>query len=340
LLSPLYSAGRFENGKSYSELLWTGLQSTGHMGATGDLTPRGLRPWDDAVPPGIDPNPPGGTNYAVGGARSRYHTFDVAGGLPPVGLPTPGSPGSALFSPFSLRGQLESYQARLGGSAADGNALYVVWGGSNDVQDVLTVAGTPGLGSVPAQARFTQAVEDVAEVIVSLVALGAREVLVPTVPDLGVVPAVRSIGGAAAGRYYSEQFNLALDEALAGLRATPGLHIVGYDAFGATQEMFANPGGFGLTEVNNPCLQNFYVASVLDPNKDVTVCANADEHMFWDIVHPSARTHEIVAQEMREAVPEPATWLLVGVGFLAFGFGSSGKRRAETARVAGVLVAG
>jgi len=41
---PLYSAGRFENGKSYSELLWTGLQSTGHMGATGDLTPRGLRP--------------------------------------------------------------------------------------------------------------------------------------------------------------------------------------------------------------------------------------------------------------------------------------------------------
>jgi phospholipase/lecithinase/hemolysin len=290
----------------------------GHLAQSGKLTPSLL----------------GGTNYAVGGARSRYHNFDLQpGGLPPAADPS-------AFRAFSLLGQLESYQARLGGSAADGNALYVVWGGSNDVQDVLTVAGTPGLGSVPAQARFTQAVEDVAEVIVSLVALGAREVLVPTVPDLGVVPAVRSIGGAAAGRYYSEQFNLALDEALAGLRATPGLHIVGYDAFGATQEMFANPGGFGLTEVNNPCLQNFYVASVLDPNKDVTVCANADEHMFWDIVHPSARTHEIVAQEMREAVPEPATWLLVGVGFLAFGFGSSGKRRAETARVAGVLVAG
>ena len=317
---PFYSAGRFQNGPSYAELLWEQMIQNGHLAQSGKLTPSLL----------------GGTNYAVGGARSRYHNFDLElGGLPPAADPS-------AFRAFSLLGQLESYQARVGGAAADGNALYVVWGGSNDVQDVLTVAGTPGLGPVAAQARLNQAVADVADVIVSLVALGAREVLVPTVPDFAVVPAVRSKGdpAIAAGTAYSEQFNLALEAALAGLGATPGLHIVRYDTFGVTKEMFANPGGFGLTEVDNPCLQNFYVASRPDPNKDVTVCANAAEHMFWDIVHPSARTHEILAQEMREAVPEPATWLLVGVGFLAFGFRPSRNRRAENARFAGVVVAG
>ena len=317
-VAPPYSPGRFQNGPSYAELLWEQMVQDGHLAQSGKLTPSLL----------------GGTNYAVGGARSRYHNFDLQpGGLPPAADPS-------AFRAFSLLGQLESYQARLGGSAADGNALYVVWGGSNDVQDVLTVAGTGDTKA--AEARLTQAVADVADVIVSLVARGAREVLVPTVPDLGVVPAVRSKGALAAdaGTEYSRQFNLALEAALAGLGATPGLHIVGYDAFGATQEMFANPVGFGLADVDNPCLQNFYVASKLDPNKPVGLCTNAAEHMFWDIVHPSARTHEILAQEMREAVPEPATWLLVGLGFLGFGFGASRNRRAETARFASVALAG
>lgn len=54
-VAPPYAQGRFTNGPTYAERLWDAL------GFAGDLAPALL----------------GGTNYAVGGARSRYHTFDA-----------------------------------------------------------------------------------------------------------------------------------------------------------------------------------------------------------------------------------------------------------------------
>jgi len=308
-VAPPYSQGRFQNGPSYAELLWD------RLGFVGDLTPSLL----------------GGTNYAVGGARSRYHNFDLQpGGLPPA-------TGPSTFRMFSLLGQLEQYQKDLADGPLDSNALYVVWGGSNDLQDVLTLAGKGDTNA--AAARLGQAVTDVAFVINSLVTQGARELLVPMAPDIGVVPAVVAQGAQAAGRAYSKAFNDLLDQALAGLGAVPNLHIVRYDVFDLVQEMVAHPGDFGLTNATTPCLENFYVASTLDPNKPVTVCAIPDDHMFWDIVHPSARTHEILAQGMRAAVPEPATLLLVGIGFAAFRLGTRRNRRGETAWVASIAAA-
>jgi hypothetical protein len=39
---PFYAPGRFQNGPSYSELLWSGLQAAGHLPAAGNLTAAGL----------------------------------------------------------------------------------------------------------------------------------------------------------------------------------------------------------------------------------------------------------------------------------------------------------
>lgn len=277
-----YAAGRFQNGPSYAELLWE------QLGLAGDLTPSLL----------------GGTNYAVGGARSRYHNFDLdAVGLPPAG--------PAAFEAFGLVAQFGQYRS-VHGMTADPDALYVVWGGSNDIQDVLALAGAGNVSG--AQSRLVQAVGDVASVVAGLAADGARQILVPTVPDLGLVPAVRAAGAQAAGSFFSQAFNDALDQALAGLAADPGLDIVRYDVFDLLREIAANPGAFGLANVGDPCLQNFYVAAALVPSQPVTTCGAPDEHLFWDIVHPSARTHEILAQAMREAVPEPAGLWLLGIG--------------------------
>lgn len=97
---PFYAPGRFQNGPSYDELLWSELQASGLLAASGNLTARGLNP---GFPPVIDTDPPAGTNYAVGGARSRYHRFDVPTDpntgqlLPPETLPLPPAPGAAAF---------------------------------------------------------------------------------------------------------------------------------------------------------------------------------------------------------------------------------------------------
>jgi phospholipase/lecithinase/hemolysin len=287
-VAPPYSPGRFQNGPSYAELLWD------QLGLAGDLTP----------------SLQGGTNYAVGGARSRYHQFDLQAGLPPANDP-------ATFRAFSLLGQLEQYERDRGGAPLDANALYLVWGGSNDLQDVLTLAGRVGRDA--AAARLQQAVSDVAFVIDTLVARGARQLLVPTAPDIGVVPAVVAQGAQAAGSAYSRAFNGLLDQSLAGLATSSDVRIARYDVFALIQDLAANPGDFGLTDTTTPCLQNFYVASILDTTRPVTVCTTPNDRLFWDIVHPSARTHQILAQGMRATVPEPATAVLLAVGIAAVG---------------------
>ncbi len=306
-LSPLYSPGRFSNGKSYSEGLWSGLQATGHLAAAGDLTPRGLKPWG---PPGVDTNPPAGTNYAVGGARSRYHTFDV-GGLPPVGL----APGSALFSPFSLRGQFAQFLADSGGKPADANALFVVWSGSNDVGDVLKLAAAGD--SVAAIARMTEALQDIGFVLGGLVASGVDALLVPNVPDLGLVPETNSNPFAsAAATYFSLLYDAALSDILGALNVlNPDLTIYRFDSFGFLRAVSASPASFGFTNVDEACLLGLFV-SPPPPGSSVSVCGNPDEYLFWDSIHPTARAHELLAAGMLAVVPEPASWLLLALALV------------------------
>lgn len=286
-VSPYYFNGRFQNGPSYAEGLWD------NLGFAGGLTPSYL----------------GGTNFAVGGARTRYHAADV--GL--FGVPVPANP---PFESWGLLGQLDQYHAARG-TSADPDALYVVWAGANDLQDVLSIAG--GGDPLGAQTRFTEAVTDVATVIGTLVAEGARELLVPTLPDFGLLPIVQAAGAQTLGTTYSKLFNDSLDLALAGLMATPDLRITRFDTFGLLQAVIADPAAYGLANVTDPCLENFYVDGFLSPGP-ATVCGTPDEYLFWDIIHPSARMHQVLAQGMTLAVPEPgmpALLLLGGLGLWA-----------------------
>ena len=51
-----------------------------------------------------------------------------------------------------------------------------------------------------------------------------------------------------------------------------------------------------------------------------TVCPNPDQYLFWDSVHPTARTHEILARAMKRAlIAEPGTLMLLGLGLLVIG---------------------
>lgn len=193
-VSPPYAQGTFTNGPVYADRLWD------QLGLPGELAPAAL---------------PGGTNFAVGGARSRYHSFDVnANGLPPLVWP-------ANFASFSLTGQFGRYRDGLAGGAADASALYLVWAGANDLQDVLRLAQVSGPDA--AGARLVEAVGDVAGVIGGLVGLGARQLMVPTVPDIGAMPVVAAFGAQAqeAARQYSIAFNQAIDQALRSFAGSP-----------------------------------------------------------------------------------------------------------------------
>jgi phospholipase/lecithinase/hemolysin len=177
---------------------------------------------------------------------------------------------------FNLPGMLPEVAYSLGSvSGIASTSLFVVWGGANDF-----FSG----GSV------STAVGDMLFIISELQGVGAKHILVPGLPDLGLTPDYYGNPNATA---FSVAFNSAL---LSGLP-----HGVTYfDTFGVMHQVVANPGAYGLTDVTDPCFNG------------VTVCGNPDQYLFWDGVHPTTYTDSILAAQFASAVPEPSTLLMLG----------------------------
>lgn len=282
LPQPPYVNGRFTNGPVYTEYLWKSL------GISGDLTPSFL----------------GGTNYAVGGARSRYHAFDVNN--PAFSLVG----GLSSFPQFSLVGQRDAILSHNGG-VLDAGALYTVWEGSNDVSDAIKLWLTSSASA--ALALLTQAANDFIAVVKDLVAAGARALLIPNVPNLGLVPEVVALGSGVQGlaTQLAMQYNHAVDLALAGVDAD----ITRLDTFSFLTKLVNDPGAFGLptnANVDEACFSGF----VGVPG---SVCGDPASYAFWDKLHPSAVVHRELGKLAFAAVPEPSSIALIALALLTLG---------------------
>ena len=213
---------------------------------------------------------PTGDNYATGGARNGVDgTSDLAPGL---GVPVP-----------SILTQVETYLAATGGTA-DPDALYTVWGGSNDMFAIA--------GGAPAAETMAGAVGAQVTAIGMLQAAGARYVLMPNVPDLGLTPSFLASGQGPTGTLLASTYNDALFDALAGA----GLRVIPVDVFSLIQEITADPGTYGFTNVTGTACLPEFTASSLTCNPGNFASPDApDTYAFADGVHPTGAAHEIIA---------------------------------------------
>lgn len=202
-----------------------------------------------------------GFNYAVGGARARDGASDV-----------------------SLPDQVNAFLAGSGG-AAPPDALYVVEFGSNDIRDALV---DPGI--------ITAALNSILVNITLLHGAGARMFLVCNAPDLGLTPAVQSLGPVAAygATALSVAFNAGLDTLLSNLNGLPGIEIVKFDVFQKLHEVVADPDLFGLANVDTACVT---------PNVPPFKCQKPDGYLFWDGIHPTRAGHTIFADGAASVLP-------------------------------------
>ena len=232
----------------------------------------------------LQPSLLGGDNYAFGGAR-----LAGSGTVPP-----------------SVRDQVDTFLGAIDstpGPDAPIDTLYVVWGGGNDARDAVAAVLTSGDQNT-ATAFVTHFTNDLAGIMNELASEGAQHILVPNIPDLGLTPAIRSLGpdAAAAATTISQLFNNAAGDLLNSLSGTPGLDIIALDVFGLLNQAAADPASFGLVNVTDACAA------------DQDCIANPSGYLFWDGIHPTAATHAIIGEAALRAIPEPATWWLILLG--------------------------
>ena len=229
------------------------------------------------VRPAYGSDSPIATNYAVGAARACD------------------APGEGNVN---LADQIHAFLADTG-ILAPSDALYVIEIGGNDVRDAIAAA----LGVLQAGGTLQQAVQAAGPVlacaqqatqaaIVTLEQAGAQHFLVWTVPDLGLTPAIRSLGPGAMALATSVawMFNtqLLLPTVHALDQASDDIDIAVLDAFTLLQQISAQPANFGLTNTTTACVI---------PNDEPFFCQTAHEYLFWDGIHPTRAAHALVAHE-------------------------------------------
>jgi phospholipase/lecithinase/hemolysin len=226
----------------------------------------------------------GGSDYAHGGA--------LATGTPP--------PASLVVK--DVDDQVTQYLARHAGSPT---ALYVVYAGSNDV---IT---DPTSGAAAAASLATS--------IGRLYDAGARNVLAPNLPPLGLVPRNNADPARkAAADAASAQFNATLAAALGRLEADhPDLTLYRLDVAGLFADLVGDPAAFGLANVTDAAAPGLEPgARTYDMSRLV---ANPDQYLFWDDLHPSRAGHALLGRAALAVVPEPcplAPILLAALGML------------------------
>lgn len=294
-----YVDGRFSNGEVYSGLL------AQRLGLTLAATSRG------------------GNNFAYGGTRTDYNRVEgprTPGGFDPQ---DPGGFTPGLY-PWTLNSQRQAFAAR---NIFDPNALYVVFSGSNDIADLLSGRAP----SASPAAVINGAVQGIVDAILAFKTAGARYILVPDIPDLGVVPVVTVNGprASAGGTALSGQFNSVLH---ATLSAISGVKIIGFDTFNFVREIRNRPADFGFTNVTQGCYSGY-----VDPAKPTdTLCSTPQSYAYFDQEHPTTALHSILADRMFAAVdaavvPEPESYALVLVALAGLGVARHGKGKGKAA---------
>lgn len=224
---------------------------------------------------------PGVVAAATASANNARMNFAFAGAT--------AAPGSAVPN---LAMQVGMYQAR--GIAANPNGLYVLLAGANDLLNAVSV---PANQNAPAMTNTgVNASAAVTTAVQSLATLGAKNILVLNLPDISKTPRfVTGTGKPAASLIQtgSYAFNNDIRGRLAGVTLGADVNLTLFDLNSTLATILANPQrfGFSITDRN-------YV-DILSAGGNP---GDAGQYVFWDGIHPTTKTHAILAQVLTEVV--------------------------------------
>jgi phospholipase/lecithinase/hemolysin len=273
--SSAYFEGRFSNGPVAFEYLWQ-LLSGKAPGQPGSLRAFLASPLNGAE---------GAVDYAFGGTGTPRR--DVT----PGGLSAPG-----------LEGQIELYRLSLRGRKPSRRTLFAIVTGANDYR----------LDAFHQPLPPTESVGNIRDAVATLYEMGARDVMVLNLPDLGLIPA--NIADPAAATQLSMLHNALLKNALDQLAAQlPKLNLIQVDLFQLPSRLpsgmnFVVPALDFLFPPGPPLPPGFFMSTCLFV--DPATCANVPTFnvpgtfVFWDVVHPTTVVHRVLGEYLHERLIE------------------------------------
>lgn len=188
-------------------------------------------------------------------------------------------------------------------------ALFVAWAGGNDFTQTYD---KNWVDDVKWQAQIQNAMTNYFQVVAALYDKGARTIMVPNTVDLSQIPLLNRLPGFVRDYLRSKvrQFDSSLSEVLDQVSAArPGLRLVRVDVYRHFDEVLANPSQYGFTETRTDVLADFFLF-------DKRFNGPGRNYLFWDPLHPTTKSHALVADWFEAAlkISEPVKLELVRAG--------------------------
>lgn len=195
----------------------------------------------------------------------------------------------------ALPDQLQMFQSRA--VSVQRTDLFTVWFGANDI---LTTGGTqPATALNPAamDVAGTNAARATAGLVQSLIGLGAKNILVFNMPDIGLTPTGLSTPAGGFFTRGSLAYNAEFDARLAPIASgAADVTITRINAGAVIAQVQRDYKAIGYANASAGLILPAAAGGGGDPNG----------YVFFDGVHPTARTHQLIADVVTEALnPEP-----------------------------------
>ena len=192
------------------------------------------------------------------------------------------------------------YTNAVANAAAGDSGAALVAGATADANAAGAAAGATyaaGAGAVTALTNMSTAGKELADAVKSMLANGAKKVVVLNIPDASQTPYGVSAGPQQQPLILAmtQSFNTRLKAELAGVSG-----VLFVDAFAENQKQFAMPAQFGLSNVTDKVCK---VDSVTNPsgsslfcNPSNVIAGDTSRYLFADGVHPTPYGHKLLAQ--------------------------------------------
>ncbi|NET28347.1 SGNH/GDSL hydrolase family protein [Okeania sp. SIO1I7] len=222
--------------------------------------------WIETLAPQLELTSNPSLNFAVNGATTGF--VNSTNNLLPEGTPP-------LL--IGLQTQIDNFIAET--PETDPDALYVVWAGANDYLGGSTQGVQSSVGNLSVAVN-------------KLASIGARNFMLPNLPDLGLTPFGQSLPPEQQQglSLLSDGHNSGLAAASQILEQDPNINIISPDFRTIFDDVIVNPTDFGFTNVTD----NFLASGAINP----------DDFLFFDDIHPTTNAHNFVADTAIKSITE------------------------------------